>query len=73
MPLFKFDKTSMKWGFCIESRTDDEMPEVLLGAIHMHNLHLEYAVTWENTNLTLALEKRKKRLRKNNGASPAKK
>jgi len=31
MQLISFDSMLMKWGFAIESRNDDEMPEVLFG------------------------------------------
>jgi hypothetical protein len=31
LQMIDFHKMAMNWGFCIESRDDDEMPEVLFG------------------------------------------
>ena len=42
-----FSKMIIDVGFCIEGRTDEELPEVLLGQVHMDCPNYEYAEPWK--------------------------
>ena len=33
-------------GFCVESRSDEEMPEMLIGQVEMYKPNYEYATPW---------------------------
>ncbi len=41
-----FDKMTIDVGFCIESREDDEMPEILFGGGEVYKPSLEKAEQW---------------------------
>lgn len=39
-------KCDLDVGFTIEGRADDELPEVLLGAVHMAHLRMDEVMQW---------------------------
>jgi hypothetical protein len=49
LQLMSFDTMQMKWGFCIESRDDSEMPEVLFGTCFLDKPNMNAVVDWDHT------------------------
>ena len=47
MQIVSLETMQMKWGFCIESREDSEMPEVLFGACFMDKPCMDVLPDWD--------------------------
>jgi hypothetical protein len=45
----RFDKMVISAGFCIESRSDDEMPEALLGSVQLNFPTYSQAPQWKSS------------------------
>lgn len=44
----RFDKMVIAMGFCIESREEQELPEILFGSVTLHQPNYEKAFRWSN-------------------------
>lgn len=48
LQIIRFDIMTANWGLCIESRDDDEMPEVLFGCVCLNRQMLSLADEWHH-------------------------
>lgn len=48
LQILRFDAMTANWGFCIESKDDSEMPEVLFGCMCLNRQMLSLADEWSS-------------------------